>query len=144
MCEGIKEASGTIFASLVWLDLGLNPGFPGHRWTPNHCTNGPVTISLAKKELLWLWYKIASDTEVLVLKILGGWNTQSLPLLPGPLLPRVALPVWASYIGLFNVFKNDSGSYPQANLCQKMHLGETYKKDANMNLQYWWFPNTYA
>ena len=31
-----KEVSNSIFESLVWLDLGLNPGLPDYWWT--HCS----------------------------------------------------------------------------------------------------------
>ena len=37
-----KAASSTIFESLVWLDLGLNPGLPDHWRTLYSLANGPV------------------------------------------------------------------------------------------------------
>ena len=38
-----KATSSTIFESLVWLDLGLNPGLPGH-WRRLYYPNGPTYI----------------------------------------------------------------------------------------------------
>ena len=45
-----KAASRNIFASLVWLDLGLNPGLPDHWWTLSSLgTTKEITIKLLHK-----------------------------------------------------------------------------------------------
>ena len=47
-----KEVSSTIFESLVWLDLGLNPSLPSHWWT---------LYSLGKWLVFWTFWPQASS-----------------------------------------------------------------------------------
>ena len=44
------------------------------------------------------------DSEALVLKLWGMWSTLSLPLLPGPLWPRVVIPVGVILMGQIELF----------------------------------------
>ena len=50
--------------------------------------------------------KTASDGEASFLEIWGGWSTLTLPLLPGPLWPRVVVLVRLPYMAEINLFKN--------------------------------------
>ena len=72
-----------------------------------------ILTLLAELRIYWLLLLLqmdntpfVSDSEVSVLKSLGVFSTPSLSLLPGPLWPRVLVPVRVSSMGRINLFKN--------------------------------------
>ena len=98
-------------------------------------------IYFPKKGVFCVWHKTATDGEAPILKIRELWSNSLLPLLSGPLWPRiVVVPVKVTSMDQIGLFEN----YLYLTEPNTKKLLNNYRKKINMTVQWLWFPNLKA